>query len=206
MSFKLPRFYPILDTSALGKRGLDVMAVARELAEAQVDIVQFRHKGEFDRETFDVAERVGRIVREAGALYFINDRADVALMLDADGVHIGQDDLPPDAVRRVVGQRLLVGYSTHNEEQLRAADREQVDYIALGPIFGTASKENPDPSVGLENLKRLSGIIHKPLVAIGGISRESAQGVFEAGADSAAVISDWLDGDRVGALANWQRA
>ena len=206
MSFELPRFYPILDTSALSKRGLDVMAVARELADAQVDIVQFRHKGEFDREAFDLAERVGRIIREAGALYFINDRADVALMLDADGVHIGQDDLPPAAVRRVVGQRLLVGYSTHNEEQLRAADREQVDYIALGPIFGTASKENPDPSVGLENLKRLSGIARKPLVAIGGISRESAPGVLEAGADSAAVISDWLDGDRVRALADWKQA
>lgn len=206
MSFKLPRFYPILDTGALRQRGLDVLTVARELGDAKVGIVQFRHKGNFDRDAFSLAEKVGEIVLAAGALYFINDRVDVALMLGADGVHVGQEDLPPSAVRKVAGQRLLVGLSTHNEEQLRAADDEAVDYVALGPLFGTSSKQNPDPTVGVDELRRLSGRTRKPLAAIGGISRGNAGQVLEAGADSVAVISDWLEGDRVRAIEQWLQA
>jgi len=203
VSFELPRFYPILDTGALQQRGLDALTVAQELADAKVGIVQFRHKGDFHRDAFDLAEQVGEVVREAGALYFINDRVDVALMLGADGVHVGQEDLPPSAVRRVAGQRLLVGLSTHNEEQLRAAADEPVDYVALGPLFGTTSKDNPDPTVGVDELKRLSGSMRKPMAAIGGISRGNAGQVLEAGADSVAVISDWLEGDRVRAIEQW---
>lgn len=119
----------------------------------------------------------------------MNDRADVAKLLDA-ALHLGQDDLPPSAARRIVGERGAIGFSTHNEAQLRAGDREPVDYLAIGPIFGTSSKENPDPVVGLDELRRLRAFTEKPLVAIGGITRANALSVFEAGADSVAVIGD----------------
>jgi thiamine-phosphate pyrophosphorylase len=148
---------------------------------------------------------IGRIVQQAGGRYIINDRADIALMLGADGVHLGQDDLPPAAVRRIAGDKLIIGFSTHNEEQLRAGDRQPVDYLAIGPIFGTASKENPDAVVGVEELRRLRAVTTKPLVAIGGITRARVTGVLEAGADSLAVLSD-LVGEDLGARAReWVR-
>jgi len=203
VSFVLPKFYPILDVASLERRGVDVLEAARELVAAGVEIVQFRHKGEFDRDAFELAVEVGKIAQPASALYFINDRVDIALMLEADGVHVGQDDLPPSAVRNLSGDRLLVGYSTHNEAQLVAGGAEPVDYLALGPVFGTASKENPDPTVGLDELQRLAPKSRKPLVAIGGITRQNAQSVLEAGANSVAVISDWMNGDRPEALAQW---
>ena len=123
----------------------------------------------------------------------VNDRADIALLSGADGVHVGQDDLSPSAVRRVIGDRLLLGYSTHNEAQLRAAASEPVDYVALGPIFGTASKHNPDPVVGLQELARLAPLAgERPLVAIGGLTLDTARQALAAGASSCAVISDWM--------------
>ena len=198
-----PRFYPILDTDLLARRGLDPLEVARALAQGGAEWVQFRHKGAYTRKAYDLAGEVGRIVQAAGAKYVINDRADIALMLGADGVHLGQDDLPPTAVRKIAGNRLFIGYSTHNEAQLRLADSEPVDYLALGPIFGTASKENPDPTVGVDELRRLRPLTAKPLVAIGGISRENAHLVYEAGADSAALISDFLLDDWRRSVAAW---
>ena len=146
---------------------------------------------------------MGRIIQEAGATYVVNDRADIALMAGAVAVHIGQDDLPPEAVRRMVGSEVAVGFSTHNEQQLRSGDQEPVDYLAFGPVFGTASKENADPTVGVEELARLRPLTRKPLVAIGGITRVNVRQVFEAGADSVAVISDLVSDDLPGRIAEW---
>jgi thiamine-phosphate pyrophosphorylase len=187
--FRFPRFYPILDTELLAARGLPVRTAARVLLEAGVGILQFRHKGQLTREVFEDAEMVGEMCRDAGARFIVNDRADVALLLDA-GVHVGQDDLPPSDVRRVIGPSRMVGYSTHNEQQLRSATAEPVDYVAFGPVFATVSKRNPDPVAGLAELRRVRGLTDVPLIAIGGITRANAQQVLEAGADSIAVIGD----------------
>jgi thiamine-phosphate pyrophosphorylase len=186
---KLPRFYPILDTAALQRCGGDVVAAAEALLTAGARIVQLRHKGHFDRDLFRQSERIAEMCRDAGALFVVNDRADIAMMLDA-AIHVGQDDLPPADVRRIAGSSRVLGFSTHNEAQLRAAADEPIDYVALGPIFGTASKLNPDPEVGLEELRRLKPSAQVPLVAIGGITRDRAPAVWKAGADSIAVVGD----------------
>ncbi len=198
-----PRFYPILDSDFLARRRLDPLEVAEALAESGAAWVQFRHKAPYNREAYDLAGAIGRVVQRAGAKYVINDRADIALMLGADGVHVGQDDLPPSAVRKLVRDRLFIGYSTHNEAQLRAAEAEPVDYLALGPIFGTQSKANPDKAVGVDELRRLRPLTARPLTAIGGITIENVGQVYEAGADSAALISDFLQGDWRRSLARW---
>jgi len=122
----------------------------------------------------------------------MNDRADLCLAADFDGVHVGQDDLSPESVRKIIGASRWLGVSTHNPEQVREADRTSADYIAIGPVFATSSKENPDPVVGLEGVRRARELTRKPLVAIGGITRANARSVIDAGADSVAVISDLL--------------
>jgi thiamine-phosphate pyrophosphorylase len=185
----LPRFYPILDSGLLQRRGIGIIPAAREILDAGARILQFRHKGQLSRETWEHMEKVARLCQNAKALYVINDRADLARLLGA-ALHIGQDDLPPAAARRVMGPDLALGFSTHNEAQLRLAAAEPVDYVALGPIFGTGSKENPDPVVGVEELRRLRPLTTRQLVAIGGITRANALSVLEAGADSVAVIGD----------------
>lgn len=200
---KIPRFYPIIDTACMARCAISPLDFARALAAARVGIAQYRHKGEFTRAKFAEAEQIGKILQQAGVKYIINDRTDIALMLGADGVHVGQDDLPPSAVRAVAGDRLLIGYSTHNADQLLAADAEPVDYLAIGPIFATASKENPDPVVGTAGLARLRALTQKPLVAIGGITRSSARQALEAGADSLAVISDLFNSDPRTAISEW---
>jgi len=134
------------------------------------------------------------VTRAAGATLVVNDRADLAKLFGA-ALHLGQDDLLPTIARRVVGPDTTVGFSTHNEAQLRDACTESADYLALGPIFGTATKENPDPTVGLDELRRLRPISSRPLVAIGGITRTNAIQVIEAGADSVAVIGDLFPED-----------
>jgi thiamine-phosphate pyrophosphorylase len=200
---KLPRLYPIIDTTFLVQRGLDPVDMARALVDAGAEIAQFRHKGPYTRETLVQAERVGEVIRKAGALYVIDDRADIALMVGAAGVHVGQQDLPPSAVRKVAGNSLTVGFSTHNQEQLQAGNKEPVDYLAFGPIFGTASKENPDPTVGIAELARLRRLTDKPLVAIGGITRANVRHVLDAGADSVAVISDLVAENLPARLEEW---
>jgi thiamine-phosphate pyrophosphorylase len=122
----------------------------------------------------------------------MNDRADLCLAADFDGVHVGQDDLSPESVRKIIGPDRWLGVSTHNPEQLREADLTSADYLAIGPLFPTSSKANPDPVVGLEGVRRARALTRKPLVAIGGITRANAASVIEAGADSVAVISDLL--------------
>ena len=199
----LPAFYPIVSPDVIEQRGLDTLEVTRALLNAGATWVQFRHKGPFTRPVYDLASEVAKLVQAAGAQYIVNDRADVALMLGADGVHVGQDDLPPTDVRKLVGDRLFIGYSTHNEAQLRLATSEPVDYLALGPLFGTSSKENPDATVGVVELARIRDLSSKPLVGIGGITRENVRQVFDAGADSAAVISDFLGEDWRAAITDW---
>jgi thiamine-phosphate pyrophosphorylase len=140
---------------------------------------------------FEQAERVAGQCRERRAIFVINDRADVALLLGA-GLHVGQDDLAPGDARKLMGAEALLGYSTHNPHQLDTAAAEPVDYAAIGPIFGTASKQNPDPVVGLDELRRCRARCVRPLVAIGGITRETARAVFAAGADAVAVIGDLI--------------
>jgi thiamine-phosphate pyrophosphorylase len=178
---KLPAFYPIVDT----------VAAAEALLEAGARILQFRHKSFFSRQAFEEATRIAELCRSAGALFVVNDRADIAMLLNA-GLHLGQDDLAPSDARRILPAPAIIGFSTHNEHQLRAGDLEPVDYLAIGPIFATGSKQNPDPVVGLDGLRALRPLTRKPLVAIGGITRELAPKVFEAGADSVAIIGDLL--------------
>jgi thiamine-phosphate pyrophosphorylase len=187
----LPRFYPILDTAALAARGCSFETAARAVIEAGVRILQIRRKAHWTRTDFAEAERIAALCLAGGVQLIINDRADIAALLNA-GVHVGQDDLAPAVARRLVGVDALLGYSTHNARQFLAADAEPATYLALGPIFETATKENPDPVVGLDELARLRPLTQFPLVAIGGITRQNASSVFAAGADSVAVIGDLL--------------
>ena len=194
----LPVFYPILDYETAERRGIAPADAARQILDAGARILQFRYKKFFSREAMAEAERIAELCANAGATFVMNDRADIARLLGA-ALHLGQDDLPPRAARRLVGEKTIIGFSTHNEMQLLAAASDPVDYLALGPIFGTASKENPDPVVGIEELRRLRKLTDRPVVAIGGITRENARAVIEAGADSVAVIGDLFSADgRVG--------
>lgn len=165
--------------------------MAEALLEGGAEILQFRHKGEFHREVFAEAELVRQLCEAADALFIIDDRADIARLLRA-GVHVGQDDPRPADVRVVMGEQGIIGFSTHNRQQLAAAGEEPVDYLALGPVFSTSSKLNPDPVVGLDGLRQLRPLSSKPLVAIGGVTRENAREALAAGADSLAVIGDLI--------------
>lgn len=187
----LPRIYPILDTGSLEARGLAMETAAAAFLEGGAGILQIRHKGHPSRTDFAAAQTVARLCREAGASLIVDDRADFALLLEA-GLHVGQDDLPPRDARRLMGAEAVIGFSSHDSRQLCAAGGEPVDYVALGPIFATASKRNPDAVVGLEELRRCRALIEKPLVAIGGITLENAAQVLKAGADSLAVIAGLL--------------
>jgi thiamine-phosphate pyrophosphorylase len=189
VNLRFPRFYPILDTPALAARSLDLVDAVQALLAAGVEILQIRHKAQFTRVMFDRVREAARLVRESGTSLIINDRADVALILDA-GLHVGQDDLAPRDARVVIGTTRTLGFSTHNPQQVRASRDEPADYIAFGPVFPTRSKRNPDPCVGLDQLRAIRTLVDRPLVAIGGITRERAAAVLEAGADSVAVISD----------------
>jgi thiamine-phosphate pyrophosphorylase len=180
-------FYPVLDTELLARRGLSTVHAAEAILEAGARILQFRHKGIFSRDVFEDAQQIAGLCRSAHALFVVNDRADIAMLFGA-AVHLGQNDLAPADARKIT--EAIIGLSTHNEYQLRAGDREPVDYLAVGPVFTTASKQNPDPVLGIDQLRSLRAITHKPLVAIGGITRENAPAVLEAGADSIAVIGD----------------
>jgi len=163
------------------------------MLDAGVRLLQFRHKGHFARSVYEQARRIGTLCTEAGSMFVIDDRADIAMLLGA-GVHVGQDDLPPTEARLLMGPQALIGYSTHNAAQLQAAGGEPVDYLAIGPVFSTGSKENPDPVLGLEAVRELRKLTSKPLVAIGGITIDTACQLWEAGIDSVAVISALLAG------------
>lgn len=186
---QLPAFYPVLDTELLTYRGMNAIEAAEAILEGGARMLQFRHKGFFSRDTFETATRVAALCRQANALFVMNDRADIAILLAA-ALHLGQDDLDPADARNIMPRSTIIGLSTHNEEQLRAGDRQAVDYLAIGPIFQTGSKQNPDPVVGADALRTLRALTQKPLVAIGGITRGNASAIFDAGADSVAIIGD----------------
>jgi thiamine-phosphate pyrophosphorylase len=186
----LPKLYPITDAQLSGLSHAEQVA---RLGEGGATFVQLREKHLPPVEFYQAADAALRIARARGIRLIINDRVDIALALGADGVHLGQDDLPPEAARRLLGERAIIGYSTHNLEQAQEAARLPVDYLAIGPIFATSSKENPDPVVGLEGLRRVRQVASRlPLVAIGGITFQTAREVIAAGADSVALISALL--------------
>jgi thiamine-phosphate pyrophosphorylase len=184
-----PRFYPILDTDLLTLRGMSPLDAARAMIDGGARILQLRHKGQYTREMFESAEAIAQMCRESDVSFIVNDRADIARLLDA-GLHIGQDDLTPSDARQIIGTARTLGFSTHNEDQFQRALAEPVDYLAFGPVFSTSSKQNPDPVAGLDALSRMPGLTNRPLVAIGGITRTRAAEVFAHGADSLAVIAD----------------
>ena len=185
----LPAVYPILDTALLARLGFPLLDAAEAVVEGGARILQLRHKENWTREAYLAAAELASFLRAAEVELIINDRADIAKMLNA-GLHVGQDDMPPKESRAILGESAAIGFSTHNECQLLAASHEPVDYIAFGPIFATGSKSNPDPVVGLIELARIRTLTAKPLVAIGGITLELAAQVWQAGADSIAIISD----------------
>ena len=185
---QLSPVYPILDTSTLERLGLDPIPAAEALLEAGATILQLRHKAFWSRETFELAWQINNLCRDAQATFVVNDRADYAALLNA-GIHVGQEDLTPEDTRRVVGPHALLGYSTHNPAQMLAAQSQPVDYVAFGPVFATASKDRPDPSVGPAALHAIRELTTKPLVAIGGITLENAPACWKAGADSVAIIA-----------------
>lgn len=156
-------------------------------------LIQLREKEMAPRQFYDDALRALSVARSRGVQVIINDRVDIALALGADGVHLGQDDLPPVSARKLLGNDAVIGLSTHNLEQVIAAARLPLDYLAIGPIFRTATKKNPEPPVGLDGLKRIREVMELPLVAIGGITLANAPEVLSTGADAVAVISSLLD-------------
>jgi len=166
--------------------------IAKELMESGVRLLQYRNKKGGAREVLVEAQSVAQAARLANCPLFVNDRPDVAYLSGAHGVHVGQDDLSVEQARQVIGPERWVGVSTHNLEQFQNAAATSADYIAVGPIFPTTGKHNPDPVVGTDFLRRVRPMSRKPIVAIGGVTLERAPEVIEAGADSVAVISDIL--------------
>jgi thiamine-phosphate pyrophosphorylase len=187
MRIRLPKLYPITDARLSGLSHAEQVV---RLSDGGARFVQLREKHLSPREFYQAAAAALAVARERKVRLIINDRVDIALALGADGVHLGQDDLPPLAARELLGPQAIIGFSTHTHEQAREAARLPIDYLAIGPIFNTSSKENPDAVVGLEGLRRVrQAVASLPLVAIGGITLETAPQVIAAGADSIAVIS-----------------
>jgi thiamine-phosphate pyrophosphorylase len=179
----------ILDSALLTLPAHDC---ARELADAGVRLLQYRSKTASARDLLKSSRNLASLLAPRGVSFVVNDRADVAVLAGASGVHVGQEDLGAEQARGLVGPDKWVGVSTHNLEQFQSAAATSADYIAVGPIFATSSKANPDPVVGVEFVRRVRALTNKPIVAIGGITLDNAASVIAAGADSVAVISDIL--------------
>lgn len=186
---QLPRLYPILDAELLAARHVSLASVASELCAAGVTLLQYRDKYGSPQEILRACSVLRKAFTSSPCRLILNDRADLAVLANFDGVHVGQDDLSPEDARRIVGTDRIVGVSTHTDEQARLADQSCADYIAIGPVFATGTKLNPDPVVGLEGVRRARALTRKPLVAIGGITRANACSIIDAGANSIAVIS-----------------
>ncbi len=191
MNLKLPKVYPITDTRL---SGLSHAEQVRRLIEGGATLIQLRDKLASARDFYREAEAALRVARDRHIKLIVNDRVDVAFALKADGVHLGQSDLPARVARHVLGPAAIIGLSTHNLEQARLAAEQPVDYIAFGPIFMTSTKEAPDPTTGLAALKSVRDVVDMPIVAIGGITLSNAGKVLKAGADALATISS-LVGD-----------
>ncbi len=189
MPFFPPRLYPITDTLISGLSHAEQVEL---LAAGGATLIQLRDKRASPRDFYEAALEAMSVARRLGVRIVINDRVDIAIAVKADGVHLGQTDLPPDRARLLLGESRIVGYSTHTLEQALVATFAPVDYIAIGPVFQTQTKERPDEVVGLETVSEVKRQVTKPLVAIGGITLDSARLVIEAGADTVAVISDLL--------------
>jgi thiamine-phosphate pyrophosphorylase len=184
----LPKLYAICDAELLAQRGISPEVFCRNLYAAGVRCMQYRDKGANAAQFLANARALRDSIRR-DAILVLNDRADVCELSSCDGLHIGQEDLTPGGARRVIGSGRLLGISTHNEAQLVAANATDADYIAIGPVYTTTSKANPDPLIGIEGVHRARRLTGKPLVAIGGIAQSNARDVIEAGADSVALIS-----------------
>lgn len=189
MRLVLPRLYVILDAALLSQPETQV---ARNLADAGVRLLQYRSKAASARELLEKSRALAEVLLPGRVSFVVNDRADIAALAGASGVHVGQDDLGVEAARTLLGPAKWVGVSTHNLEQFQTAAATSADYLALGPVFQTATKANPDPHVGIETIREARRLTEKPIVAIGGITLERAGDVIAAGADSVAVISDIL--------------
>jgi thiamine-phosphate pyrophosphorylase len=189
MRLVLPRLYVILDSALLS---IPVEDCAQELADAGVRLLQCRAKDVPALNMLQISRKLASLMIPRGVSLIVNDRPDIAIMAEATGVHVGQEDLEVEATREFVGKEKLIGVSTHNLEQFQAAAETSADYIAVGPIFATSSKANPDPVVGTEFIRRVREWSEKPIVAIGGITQQNAASVIKAGADCVAVISDIL--------------
>ena len=191
-SFRLPRVYPITDTHISGLSHAEQVAL---FADGGATLVQLRDKHASGSQFYEQAKAALAVAAERGVRLVINDRVDIALALGGIDVHLGQDDLPPEAARRLLGDDAVIGFSTHNLNQAIEAASWPIDYLAIGPVFTTSTKENPDPVVGLEGVRVVRDAIgEKPLVAIGGITPANAREVIEAGADSVAMVSGLLSG------------
>lgn len=192
-----PRLYAIMDAALLPSVPGDVvetseLAFAEMLAQSGVGLIQYRNKQVSSRKLLEISRQLVSLLRPRGVRVIVNDRADVAAVAGAEGVHVGQEDLSVEAARAICGGKCWVGVSTHNLEQVRRAADTSADYIAVGPIFATATKANPDPVVGLELVRAARAATGKPLVAIGGITLERAAEVYGAGADCLAVGRDLI--------------
>jgi len=185
----LPTLYVILDAALLPS---DPIELTKSLLSAGARQFQYRNKTSSSRELLPASQALCLTVRQQGGMFVVNDRADIARLAGATGVHLGQNDLSVTAAREVLGSDCVIGLSTHNLQQFEAAVESGADYIAVGPIFATGSKTNPDSVVGVDFVRQARKLTRKPIVAIGGITAERAQEVLDAGADSIAVIRDIL--------------
>jgi len=199
MRLVLPRLYVILDAALLT---IPETECARQLADSGVRLLQYRNKSASSRGLLEASERLATMLTPRRVIFIVNDRADVAFLAGANGVHVGQEDLDVEAARSVIGADSLVGVSTHNRKQFQQAAATSSDYIAVGPIFSTSTKANPDPVVGTDFIRQVRPLTDKPIVAIGGMTLERAAEALEAGADSVAVIGDILRAPNPGARAH----
>jgi thiamine-phosphate pyrophosphorylase len=188
--------YAILDTSFC--KGRSPITILREFLAGGVRLVQLRAKELSSGEFFTLAKEARQLTRAAGATFIVNDRADIALACAADGVHLGQDDLPLHAARKLLGPEKIIGISTHDLDQARSAELNGADYIGFGPIFGSTTKETGYSPRGLDMLRKIRAAVKIPIVAIGGITENNIAEVWKSGADAAAIISDLMGAEDVG--------
>lgn len=186
--------------------GRSNIEVAAQMIEAGVTVIQYREKEKSDRQKYEECLKIREMTGEAGALFIVNDRPDLALLVDADGVHLGQDDLHPGAVRKLVGEKMLIGFSTHSPAQAHAAETMDIDYIGVGPIFATNTKKDVCEPVGLEYLEYVVKNIRLPFVAIGGIKEHNIAEVYRRGARCMALVTEIVGAPDIGARVRNLRA
>jgi thiamine-phosphate pyrophosphorylase len=195
-ALSLPRLYPIVDVEVAARAGWTALDLARAYLSGGARVLQLRAKALDGAAFLDLASLIVDVGHRSGATVIINDRADIARLSGSDGLHVGQDDLRPSDARRITGEDAIIGLSTHSSEQIEAALTEPISYLAIGPVFGTATKTTGYDRVGYEAVRLArSAVAALPVVAIGGITLETAPRVIEAGADSVAVITDLVTHD-----------